>query len=168
MQRRVVQLLANGFEDHVGGEGQFAAGGLHTAVHQCLLGKAHASGVTCYAHNFHRGHPLVQHHAVGLCPLLFGGRGTHGFHAAAVHHVHHLGPQQLGLHSGIHGGHAAANHHHMVADGHGSYIDRLAQFGDEVHRVAHPGQVFARQAQRLHFGQAQAEKHGIEFGLQFV
>ena len=71
-EHRVAQLLANGFQHGVCLPGQLTSCGLHLAVHQGLLGKAHGTDRAIAAHNLDRCQPLVQHHAVGLRPFLLG------------------------------------------------------------------------------------------------
>ena len=93
--------------------------------------------------------PVVDRHAIGLRPVLLVARGRHRFRPAPVDHVHALGAQQPALHGRIDRRHAAADHHHAAADGQVRLGPRLAQLGDEVDRVSHAGQVFARHAQLL-------------------
>ena len=69
-QHRVAQLLADGFEHHVGFDEFGGPCGLQLAVDHGLVGKFHAGGVTVLAHHFDRGQPVVDGDAVGLRPVL--------------------------------------------------------------------------------------------------
>ena len=95
---------------------------------------------------------------MGLRPVLFGVGGRHGVGSTPVHHVHLLRPQQLALDRRVHRGHAPANDHHPATDRQGVDVGRLAQCGDEVHRVLHPAQVFAGHAKQVGLLQAHAQK----------
>ena len=74
--------------------------------------------------------------------------------------MHALCPQQAGLNRCIYRSHATSDDHHAASDWQRGKVVALAQAGDEVHRVFHAGQVFARYAQRLGGGQAHTEEHG--------
>ena len=158
-QHWVAQLLADGLEHHVGFHEFGLSGGLQLAVDHGLVGKRHAGGMTVLADHFDRRQPVADGDAVGLRPVLLFLRRRHGVRSAPVNDVHALGTQQAGLNSGIDRCHAAADHHHAAPDRQCRKIFALAQAGDEVHRVFHARQVFARHAERLGGGQAHAQEH---------
>ena len=98
---------------------------------------------------------------MGLRPFLLHPGSGQRILAPAIEHGDLVGTQQPGLHGGIHRRHAAADHHHAPAHRHRGFVGRLADVGNEVHRIAQAFGLRLGRPQRIDARQAQAEEHGV-------
>ena len=99
--------------------------------------------------------------AVFQRPCLFVPGRTHVRRPPAVDHGDALGPEFFGLDSSVNRRHAATDNDHMAAYRHAGVILRLAQFGDEFHRVAQSAGGRLIDADAVHAAQAHAQKHRV-------
>ena len=145
----VVELLADRLHDHVGGE-HFLAGAIFHEAH-----RDHAT--IRVALDRDRRKVVVDRDAAGLRPVLLGGRRRQVLGAAPIDHAHVFRAEELALHGGVDGSHAAADDDDAPADRQRRRVARRTQLGDEVDRVAHAGEVLARNAEGVGARQAQRE-----------
>ena len=87
------------------------------------------------------------------------------FGPAAVDDRHLFGAEQARLHRRVDRRHAAADDEHAPADRHRGRVG-LAQFGDELDRVAQARDLRFGDAERVDAGQAEAEEHRVELAEQ--
>ncbi|MNP30978.1 hypothetical protein D3C76_1240800 [compost metagenome] len=154
----VVEGLADGLENGVGGQGEGFARGAQVAVLQVGAGKQHALDPTLF----------IEQHLLRLGPgqqpylrsfgdilLVFG--GAHVRHATAVHQVDVLGAQAGHLHGHIDGRVAGAQDYAAVCQGQGGQVVGLAQFADVLGGGEHARCGFVGQAQLAAGRQADAQ-----------
>ena len=114
----IVEALADGLEDCIGGQLEGFAGVAQAAVRQFGAGKAHAAHLAgvVQQHGVGAG-PGVQAHLVGLGDVLLVAGGAHVGVATAVHQVDVAGPQAAHLHGHVDGGIASTDHQAAVGQG---------------------------------------------------
>ena len=82
--------------------------------------------------------------------------------------MHHTGAQQFALYRGVDGGHAATDHNHAPPHREGRQVGRLAQRGNEVHRVGDTLQCLTADAQFGGAGQTHSKENGVVFVAQHL
>src|SRR5688572_13050491 len=110
------------------------------------------------AENAARLRPFDHGDALGLRELLLGPGRAHARAAAAIDHGHRLGAEFLALYRRIDRRVAAADHDDAAADRQLCEIVALAQIGDEIDRVAHAGQRFPFDAERVDAGKTETQE----------
>ncbi|MNJ44476.1 hypothetical protein D3C77_395300 [compost metagenome] len=167
-QGLLVEGLADGLEDCIGGQFEGFAGGLQAAFDQPCAGETHAAypALIVQQHLFGLG-PGEQAHLVLFGNVLFVFGGSHVLDAAAVHQVDVARAQAGHLHGHVDSGVAGTEHDAAVGQGQGAEVVGLAQFPDVVGGGHHAWGTFVGQAQLAAGIQSKAEEHRIELLLQF-
>ena len=104
---------------------------------------------------------MADDDAPGPREVLLVAARLHLGRAAAVDDGDLLGAQKLGLHGDVDGGHAAADDDDAAPDGERARVRRLAQLGDEIHRVEDTVEILALETEAVGPGHAEAEEDGV-------